>query len=190
METLDIIHKRASLKGCLSSREIEQDKITAILEAARMAPSSRNMQPWRFIVVKGKDAVENLVNRAFMEFNAVAKEAPVIIVVCANPVDDVVIDGKEYYLFDTALAVENMLLAATDLGLVTHLMTAVHEDELRKVLAIPPEVRFVVTTPLAYPKTDSYEGAAKERLGQRSRMDFSELVFVNKWGESAESHLA
>ena len=184
METTDIIHKRASLKGCLSPREIEQDKINKVLEAARMAPSSRNMQPWRFIVVKGKDAVENLVNRAFMEFNAMAKEAPVIIVVCADPGDDVVIDGKEYYLFDTALAVENILLAATDLGLVTHLMTAVHEDELKKVLAIPPEVRFVVTTPLAYPSGGSYDEAAKERIGQRSRKDLSKLVYINTWGES------
>ena len=184
METIDIIQKRTSLKGCLSNRKIEEDKIIKILEAARMAPSSRNMQPWRFIIIKGKEAVENLVNHAFMEFNAMAKEAPVIIIACANPNDDVEVDGKEYYLFDTALAVENMVLAATDLGLVTHLMTAIHEDKLKEVLAIPSEVRFVVATPLAYPKTGSYDEAAKERLEQRSRKDISEFAYVNTWGKS------
>ena len=49
METMDTIQKKTSLKGCLSNREIEEDKIMKILEAAGMAPSSRNVQPWRFV---------------------------------------------------------------------------------------------------------------------------------------------
>lgn len=182
METLDTIWIRTSLKNSLSNREIEEDKIMKVLEAASLAPSSRNMQPWRFILIKGKEAVEKIVSQAFMEFNIMVKEAPVIIIVCANPDDDVEIDGKEYYLFDVALAVENMVLAATDLGLVTHLMTAIHEDKLKEALDIPPEARFVVATPLAYPKENSYEEAAKERLAQRSRKDLSEIVYRNAWG--------
>lgn len=182
METLEVINKRASLKTRLSTRDVEQDKIVKILEAARLAPSSRNMQPWRFIVVRGKEAVENLVSRAFIEVNVIVREAPVVIVVCANPSDDFVIDGKEYYLFDVALAVENMLLAATDLGLVSHPMAGVNEDELKRVLGIPPEVRFVISTPLAYPAGGSYEEAAQERLKQRTRKDLKELVYANTWG--------
>jgi nitroreductase len=151
METLETIGKRASLKSHLSAREVEHEKITKILDAARFAPSARNTQPWRFIVVRGKENVENVVTKAFFEFNQVVKEAPVLIIASANPSDDDVHEGREYYLFDVGLAVENMLLAATDLGLVTHPMTAVNEDELRRVLHIPDEVRFVVATPLAYP---------------------------------------
>ena len=182
METLEVINKRASLKTRLSTRDVEQDKIIKIVDAARLAPSARNVQPWRFIVVKGKEAVENLVRSAFMEVNVMVREAPVIIVVCANPSDDFVIDGKEYYLFDVALAVENMLLAATDLGLVTHPMAGVNEDKLKRVLGIPSEVRFVIATPLAYPSGDSYEEAAQERLRQRIRKDLKELVYANTWG--------
>ena len=96
---------------------------------------------------------------------------------------DVIHDGKEYYLFDVGLAVENMLLAATDLGLLTHPMTAVHEDELKKVLHIPGEVRFVVATPLAYPAEGSYEKAARERLAQRTRKSAKEVVYSNAWGK-------
>lgn len=184
METLETIGKRASLKRRLSARDIEQEKITIVLDAARMAPSARNMQPWRFIVVKGKKNVETVVTRAFEELNQVVREAPVLIIACANPSDDVIRDEKEYYLFDVGLAVENMLLAATDLSLVTHPMVGVDEDELKRVLHIPDEVRFVVATPLAYPAAVSYEEAAQERLGQRNRKSLKEVIYSNVWGKS------
>ena len=182
METLEAINQRASLKTRLSARDIEQDIIVKVLNAARLAPSARNNQPWRFIVVRGKEAVETLVSKAFSETNQVMKEAPVIIIACANPSDDIVRDGKEYYLLDVGMAVENMLLAATDLGLVTHPMAGVNEDELKRVLGIPHEVRFVIATPLAYPAEGSYEEVAKERLSQRTREDLEELVYSNVWG--------
>lgn len=183
METLEAISKRASLKTRLSKRQVEQDKIVKILDAARLAPSGRNRQPWRFIVVKDKETIETLVSRAFNEANLVVREAPVIIITCANPSDALVTHGREYYLFDAGLAVQNMLLAATDLGLVTHPMTGLNEDELKKVLGIPDEVRFVVATPLAYPVEGSYEEAAQERLSQRTRKDRQELVYSNAWGK-------
>ena len=183
METLQTISKRASLKTCLSGRDVEQEKIEKVLEAAKLAPSALNKQPWRFIVVKGKENVEAVVNRAFREANQVVREAPVIVIACANPSDDVVIGGKEYYLFNVALAVENMLLAATDLGLVTHPMVGVNEDELKAALGIPDEVRFVVATPLAYPAQGSYDEAARERLSQRTRKDLKEVAYLDKWGK-------
>jgi nitroreductase len=184
METLEAINKRASLKTHISARGVEEDKIVKILEAARLAPSSRNNQPWRFIVVKGKENVKTLVDKAFMEVNQIVKEAPVLIIVCANPSDDDIHEGREYYLFDVGMAVENMLLVATDLGLVTHPMAAVHEDELKKLLHIPDEVRFLVATPIAYAAEGSYEEAAKERLNQRTRKDLKELVYTDAWGKA------
>ncbi len=182
METLEAIKKRASLKAHLSGRDVESEKIDKVLHAASLAPSARNRQPWRFIVVRGREAVETLVSRAFNETNRVVMEAPIIIVACANPSDDTVIGGREYYLFDVALAVENMLLAATDLGLVTHPMAGVNEGELKRVLGIPHEVRFVLATPLAYPAEGVYDEVAKERLSQRTRKDLQEMVYLNEWG--------
>ena len=182
METLEAINKRASLKTRLSARDIEQDIIAKVLGAARLAPSARNNQPWRFIVVRGKEAVESLVSKAFSGTNQVVKEAPVIIIACAKPSDDIISDGKEYYLLAVGMAVENILLAATDLGLVTHPMTGVNEDELKRILGIPQEVRFVIATPLAYPAEGSYEEAAQERLSQRTRKDLKELVYSDVWG--------
>jgi nitroreductase len=118
-----------------------------------------------------------------MEANLVVKQAPVIIVVCARPADDVIRDGKEYYLLDTGMAVENMLLAATDLGLVTHPMSGVNETEVKRILQIPDDVRVVIVTPLAYPLEASYDLAAKERLSQRTRKSLKEVAYFNKWGE-------
>jgi len=181
METSDTISKRASLKGYISSREIEQDKIEKILESGRLAPSARNNQPWKFIVIRDKEVLDNLAENAFGGPNYVVKDAPVIIIACANPKDDIVRDGREYYLFDVALAMENMILTATDLGLVTHLMTGVDGEEIKKILGIPKDVQFVVATPLAYPKGDSYDAAAKDRLSERERKPMQEIAYSDKW---------
>lgn len=181
METLEAIKKRTSLKTCCSPRDVEQEKIEKVIEAATLAPSAMNRQPWRFIVVKGKENVEPLVTTAFRDVNQAVKSAPVVIIVCANPSDDFVINGKEYYLFDVALAVENMLLAATDLGLVTHPMI-IEEAKAKESLGIPDEVRFVIATPLAYPAEGSYDEAAREKLSQRTRKGVKEVAYSNKWG--------
>ncbi len=183
METLKAIDKRCSLKDKLSGRDIEPDKINKVIDAGRLAPSARNMQPWRFIVVRGKRAVESLVKAAFSEANLVVREAPVVLIMCARPTDSVIRDGKEYYLFDSGLAVENMLLAATDLGLVTHIMTGFDESALKKLLKIPGDVRVVAATPLAYPKEGNYDDAARTRLSQRTRKTPGELVYFDEWTE-------
>jgi len=182
METLEVIRKRCSLKTHLSGRKIEPEKLDTILEAAHLAASARNTQPWRFIVVQDRETVEALTF-AFSENNRMVKDAPVILVACARPADDVMHDGKEYYLFDVGMAVGNMVLAATDLGLVTHLMTAFNEADMKRVLHIPDEVRVVVATPLAYPLEATYDEAAAERLSTRTRKDLQELVYDDRWSE-------
>jgi nitroreductase len=132
--------------------------------------------------VQGRENVENVVTKAFFKFSQAFKEAPVLIFACANPGDDDVHEGREYYLFDVGLAMENLLLAATDLGLVTHPMTSVDENELRKVLHIPDEVRFVAATPLSYPSLGSYDEAAREKLNQRIRKSVREVAYAQTWG--------
>ncbi len=183
MNTMDTIRKRCSLKMHISGREIELEKINTILEAGQLAPSARNYQPWRFIVVQDRKVVEKLV-KAFSESNQVIVAAPVILVICARAGDDVIKNGLEYYLFDLGLAVENMVLAATELGIVTHLMTAFDEAMVKQILHIPEDVRAVVATPLAYPIEESYLEAAQERLSKRTRTDLKDLVHTNHWSES------
>lgn len=183
MDTLNAIRKRCSLKAHISNRAIETEKINIILEAGQLAASARNNQPWRFIVVQDRSTIEELV-LAFSESNRVIIDAPVILFACARAADDVIKDDREYYLFDVGLAVGNMILAATDLGLVTHLMTAFDEARVKHVLHIPEDVRAVVATPLAYPIEASYEEAARERLSLRTRKEINELVYYNRWSDT------
>jgi nitroreductase len=181
VQTLEAISKRCSLKTHLSNKPVEPEKIEQVLEAARLAPSARNLQPWRFVVVQGDEAIDELVQGAFPDSNQVMKEAPLLIVICAKQEEDVTVDGKPYYLFDAGLAVENMLLAATDLGLVTHPILMFDENEVRKILGIPDDYRVVLATPLAYPAEPSYDEAAEERLSERTRKCLGELAFYGKW---------
>jgi nitroreductase len=186
METMEAIRKRKSLKNCCSGREIEREKLEQILDAARLAPSAMNKQPWRFVVVQGKENVERVADRAFSRFgrsNLVVKEANVLIFAFANHEENVMPDGAFFYPTDVGLAFENLLLAATDLGLVTHPMTAADQPELKKVLGVPEEERFIIATPLAYPAQGSYDEAAKERRASSTRKSLSEIVYMNEWGE-------
>ena len=186
METLEAIRKRCSLKTHLSGKELPWDMVETVLEAGRVAPSARNSQPWRFVVVQGKETVESLVNAAFFETGADARQASVLILICANPRDDMSLGGKDYYLFDAGMAVQNMLLAATDLGLATHTMISYDEAKVKKRLNIPDDVRIVAATPLAYPLESSYDKASKERLSQRTRNDLKDIAYLNKWGEAVK----
>ena len=132
--------------------------------------------------MQGKEAVD-AVTESFFEFNQMVRTAPVILVACARAADDVEHDSKPYYLFDVGMAVENMLLAATDLGLVTHLMTALDEAKMKEILHIPDDVRVVVATPLAYPLDATYDEASAERLSQRTRKPYEDVVYFNKCDE-------
>lgn len=182
METHEAIRKRCSLKLHLSKKPIEPEKLERVLEALRLAPSAQNLQPWRLVVVQDAETIERLASEAFTEPNRVVREAPILIVVCAREEDDLSEDGKPYYLFDCGLAVENLLLAATDLGLCTHLILRFDEAEVKKILAIPDDYRVVITTPLAYPAEATYDEAAAGKLGERTRKDFGEIASIDRWG--------
>jgi nitroreductase len=155
-----------------------------ILDAARLAPSARNLQPWRFVVVQGDEAIEELAS-AFNETNQEVRNALVIIIVCAREQDDVTGAGKPYYLLDLGLSVENLLLAATDLGLCTHSILSFDESKIQKILEIPAEYRVVLTPPLAYSVEPSYDQAAADKLGEQTRRELEEITSWGKWGRES-----
>jgi len=182
LETLDAIRKRCSLKLHLSKKPVEPEKLEQVLEAARLAPSARNLQPWRFVVVQSDEAIDELVSGAFPESNQMLKNAALLILICAREEDDMTRDGKPYYLFDAGLTVENLLLAATDLGLLTHPIVMFDEREVKRILEIPDDYRVVLATPLAYPAEASYDEAAADKLGERTRKCLGEITSYGKWG--------
>jgi nitroreductase len=182
VETLDAIRLRCSLKTKLSGREVPPDAIEEVLRAACLAPSARNTQPWRFVVVRGRAAIDALADAALPEASAVIRRAPVIVVACVRPADGVTLGDRPYALYDVGSAVQNLLLAATDRGLATHLIASFDEAAVKHVLRIPDDARVVVLTPLAWPDAASYLEAAAERLSLRTRLPFEEVVFEGAWG--------
>ncbi|MDW8033454.1 MAG: nitroreductase family protein [Nitrososphaerota archaeon] len=151
MNVFEVIEKRRSIRKYLE-KNVEKDKILRILEAARLAPSAANRQPWDFIVVTDPE-VKKKLGAAYPRDWFV--NAPIIIIACATPAKAWTRrDGEEYWKVDVAIAMENLVLAAWEEGLGTCWIGAFDEQEVKKVLGIPQEVRVVAMTPLGYPAED------------------------------------
>jgi len=147
MEFIDVIKTRSSVRTYLN-REVENDKINYVLECARLAPSWVNKQCWRFIVVKNKETIKKLSKTTII--NRWLKNVPCIIVACGDPKKSGINHGIEYFTVDVAIAMEHLILAATDLGLGTCWIGGFNEKKVKETLRIPNRIRVVALTPLGY----------------------------------------
>lgn len=186
MDTLEAIRTRRSVRS-FSDRPVEPEKLRAVLEAARMAPSWANMQCWRFVVVEEPSMKEKISELSYVESffaprgyktnpsQKALAEAPVVIVACGVPTDSGDLRSQEYYLTDLGIATENIMLAAHAVGLGTVFVGVFDEGNLGYLLNIPPEVRIVGLFPLGYPREEPKAGPPRKPL--------DEIVFYGKWKE-------
>jgi nitroreductase len=137
MKVQAAIQKRRSYRG-LEPVEITDAAVKQLAESARLAPSCYNNQPWKFIFVRSKEKLEK-IRPALSKGNEWVYEASCMIAVMSKKELDCVIKEREYYLFDTGLAVGQMLLSATELGLVAHVIAGYAPDKVKKILSIPEE---------------------------------------------------
>lgn len=175
MEFIDVVKNRRSIRA-YKPDPIEPEKIAFILEAARQAPSWKNLQCWRFMVV-ASEARRQAIAGVFPASNPGTKallEAPVIVVLCADPKESEVWENKDFYMLDAGLAMEHLLLAATDQGLATCWQGLFDEEKMRQALGVPEGIRVVALTPLGYP--------GQER-NPRPRKSVEEIAFGDTWGE-------
>jgi len=171
MEFYDVIKTRRSVRS-YKPDPIPDDVLKRVLDAARIAPSGSNRQPWKFIVVRDEETKRKLVsachNQSWMA------EAPVIIVACALPSEAWVrSDGEEYWKVDVAIAMQDLILEAWELGLGTCWIGSFREEEVKRILGIPDEVRVVALTPLGYP--------AEEKGPVTRRKPLEEIASYNHW---------
>ena len=170
MDVFSAIRKRRSIRNYLK-KEVEEDKLSLVLGAARDAPSAANRQEWRFIVVKDKAAKVKLCQAAKnQEF---VNAAPVIIVCCAQTDNHIMTCGQACYVIDLAIAIDHMTLAAVELGLGTCWIGAFYAEEVKKILNIPDDIRVVEMLALGYP--------AKEPSNPKNRLELEDIVFFEKW---------
>jgi nitroreductase len=173
---LDAIENRRSIVR-FETTPIEEEKIQAILEAGRWAPSWLNKQPWRFIVVTDPAIKESLSEFVPTVFKLGVREAPVCIVVSVDPNED-----SFHFIEDGAAATQNMALAAQSLGLGSCWIGTFafkkekksSEEKIRDVLEIPKIHRVVSLLPIGIPK----------KAGEKDRKELSQLVYRNKFGQS------
>jgi nitroreductase len=168
MDVFEAIKGRRSIRT-FRNRDIPQEMVDKLIDAAHWAPSAGNIQPWEFIVVRKPETKRMLVKAALEQ--TFIEEAPVVIVVCANEnrsSQGYGTRGKTLYcLQDTAAAIQNIHLAAYALGLGTCWVGAFREEEARKILKIPDGVRPVAIIPVGYPA---------EKPPPRSRRPLSQIV--------------
>jgi len=169
MEFLDLIQARYSVRK-YKSEPIEEEKLNIILEAARLAPTAHNQQPFKLIVVKTEGNEENLKRIYPANFFV---EAPIIICACAILEEGWTRDdGKNYTEVDTSIVMDHLILAATNLGLGTCWIGKFDLKAAREVLNIPENVLPLVFTPIGYPND-------KPRPKKRKNID--EIVRYAKW---------
>jgi len=170
---MEIITHRRSIRS-YSSQEVENEKLDYIFDAFRKAPSAKNLQPWKLIVVKDKNKKNDLAiacnNQSFVA------EAPIIIAACAKEDEAYGVMGgyMNSYPIDIAIALEHLILAAAELGLGTCWIGAFKEKLVKGILNVPENVRVIALTPLGYPGT-------RADTPKRGRKSISEIVCYEKY---------
>lgn len=175
MELSQVLRDRRSIRK-YKDIPVEWEKIKQVLDAARLAPSWKNLQCWRFLVLTEPVKRASLLS-AFPEENPGKKaiaQAPAVIVVCADPAESGVENGLEYFIADAAIAFEHLCLEAHELGLGTCWMGMFDEAVAKGALGIPQGIRIVGITPLGYPDQEPRP---------RPRKDLAEIAFRDSWGE-------
>lgn len=184
----ELILKRRS-PVLFSGRAVEKEKLELLFEAARWAPSSNNQQPWRFIIAKREDEAD--FNRMFdclYPGNQLwAATVPVLILSVAETISGYNKKMNKYAFHDVGLAVGNLLLQATSMGLFVHQMGGYDNEKARNNLKIPNGYDPVAMIAVGYP-AESYEGFPQKLIERekelRRRNPLNETVYSIIWGKS------
>ncbi|GAX60523.1 nitroreductase [Candidatus Scalindua japonica] len=149
MDFYETIKTRRSIRA-YKEGPVEDDKLKRILNAARLAPTAANRQPFSLVVVKAEEVKNKLIDAYSQEWFFTA---PVIICACASPGTAWKRnDGKVYVDVDVAIAMDHLILAAHAEGLGTCWIAAFKPDVVKDVLSIPDNLEPLILTPLGYPK--------------------------------------
>jgi nitroreductase len=183
MDVSDAVQHRRALRT-FDPRPVEEEKVRAMIEAMRLAPSCNNNQPWRLVVCSGSvlSKVKECLNRG----NVWATAAPLIMVLAAKPSDDCRLnEGRDYYLFGCGMAVGQMLLQATELGLTAHPIAGYDPVMARVVLGIPNDYVVIAFIICGYPGEDDSLLSDRQKVQQLLRPERRPIghdFFLDAWG--------
>ena len=169
MNVMEAIKERRSIRN-YSDRPVEDEELNTILEAARLAPSAANRQEWRYVVVRDEATRQELMKAA--KGQAFVGQAQVVIAACAETDNHVMSCGQMCYPIDVAISVDHMTLAAMEAGLGTCWVGAFYEEEVKRILGIPDDIRVVELLSVGYPV---------DIPPPRPRKAMSEIVRYERW---------
>jgi len=170
MNIFEVIANRRSIRKYLNKPVSDHD-LGHVLEAARLAPSARNLQDWRFVVVQDQKTRDKLMTAANNQ--KFVAEASVVIACCSVESEYVMRCGQPAAPIDVSIAIDHMTLAATALGLGTCWIGSFYPDQVRKILDIPADIVIVELLTLGHPD---------EAPAAKPREDLNKIVFYEKWG--------
>ncbi len=170
MDFLNLVKTRYSVRGYLD-KPVKREKIERCLEAARLAPSTSNSQPWRFIVVDDpelKDAVARETFSKLLSFNHFSLQAPVLILVISEKPSLTiriagVIKKRQFNLIDIGIAAEHICLQAVEEGLGTCILGWFNEEVVKKLLNIPNHKKVELIITMGYSDDSVKKGPKKRR---------------------------
>jgi len=169
MNVMEAIKSRYSVRR-YKNKPVEEEKLNKILEAGRFAPSAKNRQEWRYVVVRDKGKIQKLMiaakNQRFIG------EAPVVIAACAEDDGYVMSCGQLSYPIDVAISMDHMTLEAVEEGLGTCWIGAFYENQVKEILNIPKNIRVVLLLTLGYPD---------DSPSSKRRKSINEIVMYEKW---------
>jgi len=162
MTLIKLMQKRASIRA-YSAKSVEEEKLSQILEAARLSPSACNNQPWYFLVVSGEDGRANIGNCYSREW---AKTAPSFIIVCGNHEESWKrpADKKDHVDIDAGIVIEHICLAAAELDLGSCIICNFDTKLCSELFGLPDYIESMAIIPIGYPADpDIFQKTPKNR---------------------------
>ena len=170
MDVIQAIKSRESVRSFLD-KKVESEKLTNILELARLAPSFFNRQDWRFVIVQDKNTKRKLVNNA--QSPSFVAESPVVIACCGKPIKPITDSDKSSFVVDAAIALTYVTLAAVEYGLGSCWVSIFDEKKVKEILDIPEEIRVIALISLGYPKDVP--------VLEKRRLPLAQFIKFEKW---------
>jgi len=165
METLTCIRTRREIRDYIA-KPIHDDALLKILEAGRLAPSSKNSQPWHFVVIRNKETLRKISE--LTPTGAHIAKAPLGIAVLMDQAKLPEVDGTR--------AIQNMVLAAWDIGIGACWITNFYDDGVKDILGVPQRMKLVTVMPFGYP-------TEPKTSHKKIRKELDEIVHYEKFGE-------
>lgn len=149
MALLEAILKRRSIKH-FKSIPVEKEKLERVLEAGRLAPSAKNRQEWRFVVIQKEALLARVAEAAFGDESV--RQAPAIVALCTTNIEYIMPNGQLSYPIDLGFAAAFMVLQAVAEGLGSHCLSTFDEQMVKDLITVPYSMRVVLLLLFGYPE--------------------------------------